>query len=217
DATFLAGGQLYVTWTDRGVGDGDGSAIKGRLIDLNETLGLTPETGATHIEYQPAQYDLNGTSGSDVLDARGANSVDAKEGDDTIVINSTNFSSIKGGDGYDTLVWDSNNDLVLGSVSSKVSGIEAVHMGNNTAQTLFISASDVLEITKENGSEAGTLHITGDVGSSNGNAASDTVSIGKSEWTASTAKSENGVDYDVYVNNDDTSIKLLIQHGLNII
>ncbi|WP_330444855.1 Ig-like domain-containing protein (plasmid) [Pantoea agglomerans] len=217
DATFLAGGQLYVTWTDQGVGDGDGSAIKGRLVDLNETLGLTSETGSTHIEYQPAQYDLNGTSGNDVLDARGANSVDAKEGDDTIVINSTHFSSVKGGEGHDTLVWDSNNDLELGTVSGKISGIEAIHLGNNTAQTLFISASDVLEITKDNGSEANTLHITGDVGSSNNSNATDTVNIGKSEWTASAAQTENGVNYDVYTNNDDTTVKLLIQHGLNVI
>ncbi|UVV75175.1 Ig-like domain-containing protein [Pantoea agglomerans] len=217
DATFLAGGQLYVTWTDQGVGDGDGSAIKGRLVDLNETLGLTSETGSTHIEYQPAQYDLNGTSGNDVLDARGANSVDAKEGDDTIVINSTHFSSVKGGEGHDTLVWDSNNDLELGTVSGKISGIEAIHLGNNTAQTLFISASDVLEITKDNGSEANTLHITGDVGSSNNSNATDTVNIGKSEWTASAAQTENGVNYDGYTNNDDTTVKLLIQHGLNVI
>ncbi len=217
DATFLAGGQLYVTWTDQGVGDGDGSAIKGRLVDLNETLGLTSETGSTHIEYQPAQYDLNGTSGNDVLDARGANSVDAKEGDDTIVINSTHFSSVKGGEGHDTLVWDSNNDLELGTVSGKISGIEAIHLGNNTAQTLFISVSDVLEITKDNGSEANTLHITGDVGSSNNSNATDTVNIGKSEWTASAAQTENGVNYDVYTNNDDTTVKLLIQHGLNVI
>ncbi|MEK9540421.1 Ig-like domain-containing protein [Pantoea agglomerans] len=217
DATFLAGGQLYVTWTDQGVGDGDGSAIKGRLVDLNETLGLTSETGSTHIEYQPAQYDLNGTSGNDVLDARGANSVDAKEGDDTIVINSTHFSSVKGGEGHDTLVWDSNNDLELGTVSGKISGIEAIHLGNNTAQTLFISASDVLEITKDNGSEANTLHVTGDVGSSNNSNATDTVNIGKSEWTASAAQTENGVNYDVYTNNDDTTVKLLIQHGLNVI
>ncbi|MFP3524346.1 Ig-like domain-containing protein [Pantoea sp. SIMBA_072] len=217
DATFLAGGQLYVTWTDQGVGDGDGSAIKGRLVDLNETLGLTSETGSTHIEYQPAQYDLNGTSGNDVLDARGANSVDAKEGDDTIVINSTHFSSVKGGEGHDTLVWDSNNDLELGTVSGKISGIEAIHLANNTAQTLFISASDVLEITKDNGSEANTLHITGDVGSSNNSNATDTVNIGKSEWTASAAQTENGVNYDVYTNNDDTTVKLLIQHGLNVI
>ncbi|WNK51364.1 Ig-like domain-containing protein (plasmid) [Pantoea agglomerans] len=217
DASFLAGGQLYVTWTDQGVGDGDGSAIKGRLVDLNETLGLTSETGSTHIEYQPAQYDLNGTSGNDVLDARGANSVDAKEGDDTIVINSTHFSSVKGGEGHDTLVWNSNNDLELGTVSGKISGIEAIHLGNNTAQTLFISASDVLEITKGNGSEANTLHITGDVGSSNNSNATDTVNIGKSEWTASAAQTENGVNYDVYTNNDDTTVKLLIQHGLNVI
>ncbi|MCX0501725.1 hypothetical protein D3M71_21645, partial [Erwinia billingiae] len=217
DATFLEGGQLYVTWTDQGVGDGDGSAIKGRLVDLNETLGLTVETGATHIDYQPAQYDLNGTAGSDVLDARGANSVDAKEGDDTIVINSTDFTSIKGGEGSDTLVWDSNNDLELGSVSSKISGIETIHMGNNTAQTLFISASDVLEITKENGDDANTLRITGDVGDSNANAASDTISINKSEWTTTTSQTENGVNYDVYTNNDNETVTLLIQHGLNVI
>ncbi|WP_428944979.1 Ig-like domain-containing protein [Pantoea sp. FN060301] len=217
DATFLAGGQLYVTWTDQGVGDGDGSAIKGRLVDLNETLGLSTETGATHIEYQPAQYDLNGTAGNDVLDARGAHSVDAKEGDDTIVINSTDFSSVKGGEGHDTLVWDSNNDLELGTVSGKISGIETIHMGNNMAQTLFISASDVLEMTKDNGDEVNTLHITGDVGSSNSNGASDTVNINKSEWTVSTSQTENGVNYDVYTNNDDATVKLLIQHGLNVI
>ena len=217
DATFLAGGQLYVTWTDQGVGDGDGSAIKGRLIDLNETLGLTPETGATHIEYQPAQYDLNGTAGNDVLDARGAHSVDAKEGDDTIVVNSTDFSSVNGGEGHDTLVWDSHNDLELGTVSGKISGIEAIHLGNNTAQTLTIRASDVLEITKDNGDEANTLHITGDVSSSNSNDANDTVNINKSEWTVSTSQTENGVSYDVYTSNDDATVKLLIQHGLNVI
>ncbi|MEM6160114.1 hypothetical protein AAH446_06080, partial [Erwinia sp. P6884] len=192
-------------------------AIKGRLIDLNETLGLTTESGATQIEYHPAQYDLNGTAGNDVLDARGANSVDAKEGDDTIVINSTNFTSIKGGEGHDTLVWDSNNDLELGTVSNKISGVETIHMGNNTAQTLVISASDVLEMTKDNGSEANTLHITGDVGNSNSNNVSDTVNINKSEWTVSTSQNENGVNYDVYTNNDDTTVKLLIQHGLNVI
>jgi len=217
DATFLAGGQLYVTWTDKGVGDGDGSAIKGRLVDLNETLGLTAETGATHIEYQPAQYDLNGTDGSDILDARGASSVDAKEGDDTIVINSTSFTSINGGSGYDTLVWDSNNDFDIGAVSAKVSGIEAIHMGNNTAQTLIISASDVLDLTSENGEQANTLRITGDVESENLNKAIDTVNIGKSEWSVSSAQTENGVQYDVYVNNDDNTVRLLIQQGMNVI
>ncbi|OQP33173.1 Ig-like domain-containing protein, partial [Pantoea latae] len=217
DATFLAGGQLYVTWTDKGVGDGDGSAIKGRLVDLNETLGLTAETGATHIAYQPAQYDLNGTDGSDILDARGASSVDAKEGDDTIVINSTSFTSINGGSGYDTLVWDSNNDFDIGAVSAKVSGIEAIHMGNNTAQTLIISASDVLDLTSENGEQANTLRITGDVESENLNKTIDTVNIGKSEWSVSSAQTENGVQYDVYVNNDDNTVRLLIQQGMNVI
>ncbi len=218
DATFTEGGQLYVTWTDSGVGDGSGSAIKGRLVDLVETLGLPDDgTGVTHIEYRPAQHYLNGTDGNDSLDGRGAIAIDGKGGDDTIFINSTAFSSINGGDGNDTLVWDSNNNFELGSVSSKISGIETIHMGNNAAQTLVISASDILEMTKDNGESEHVLKITGDDGDSNTNGARDTVSINKSVWTASSSETENGVAYDVYVHNDDTTVKLMIQHGLNVV
>ncbi len=218
DATFTEGGQLYVTWTDSGVGDGSGSAIKGRLVDLVETLGLPDDgTGVTHIDYRPAQHYLNGTDGNDSLDGRGAIAIDGKGGDDTIFINSTAFSSINGGDGNDTLVWDSNNNFELGSVSSKISGIETIHMGNNAAQTLVISASDILEMTKDNGESEHVLKITGDDGDSNTNGARDTVSINKSVWTASSSETENGVTYDVYVHNDDATVKLMIQHGLNVV
>ena len=218
DATFTEGGQLYVTWTDSGVGDGSGSAIKGRLVDLVETLGLPDDgTGVTHIDYRPAQHYLNGTDGNDSLDGRGAIAIDGKGGDDTIFINSTAFSSINGGDGNDTLVWDSNNNFELGSVSSKISGIETIHMGNNAAQTLVISASDILEMTKDNGESEHVLKITGDDGDSNTNGARDTVSINKSVWTASSSETENGVTYDVYVHNDDATVNLMIQHGLNVV
>ncbi len=218
NATFMAGGQLYVTWTDKGVGDGSGSAIKGRIVDLNETLGLPDDgNGVTHIEYRPAQFYVNGTEGNDSLDARGAITVDAKDGNDTIFINGTNFTSINGGEGRDTLVWDANGNFELGSVSSKISGIEAIHMGNNAAQTLVISANDVLEMTKANGETEHTLIITGDDGDSNNNGAKDTVNIDKSVWTSSGARTENGVNYDVYVHNDDTTVKLIIQNGLNVI
>jgi uncharacterized protein (DUF2249 family) len=217
NATFMAGGQLYVTWTDQGVGDGSGSAIKGRIVDLNETLGLKDDgNGLTHIDYQPAQFYVNGTDGNDALDARGAITVDAKDGNDTIFINSTNFTSINGGEGHDTLVWDSYNNLELGSVSSKISGIEVIHMGNNSAQTLVISASDVLDMTKDNGETGHVLYITGDDGDSNKSGARDSVSIDKSVWTAGASQTENGVTYDVYVHNDDTTVKLLIQHGMNV-
>ncbi|MCT4703349.1 Ig-like domain-containing protein [Enterobacteriaceae bacterium H20N1] len=218
DATFMEGGQLYVTWTDKGVGDGSGSAIKGRIVDLNETLGLSDDgDGLTHIEYQPAQYYLNGTEGDDSLDGRGAITIDGKGGDDTLFINSTDFTSIKGGDGYDTLVWDSNNNFELGSVSSKISSIEGIHMGNNAAQTLVISANDVLEMTKDNGETEHVLKITGDDGDSNKSGAKDTVNIDKSVWTSSGSQTEKGVDYDVYVHNDDTTVKLIIQNGLNVV
>ncbi|WP_168198814.1 Ig-like domain-containing protein [Jejubacter calystegiae] len=218
NATFMEGGQLYVTWTDEGVGDGSGSGIKGRIVDLGETLGLPDDgEGVTSIEYQPAQYYVNGTEGNDSLDARGAISVDAKEGNDTIFINSTNFTGISGGEGHDTLVWDSGNNLELGSVSSKISAIEVIHMGNNSAQTLVISASDILEMTRDNGDQSHTLYITGDDGNSNSNGAKDTVNIDKSEWTNSSSQTEDGVTYDVYVHNDDSTVKLMIQHGMNVL
>ncbi|MGL5388664.1 MAG: hypothetical protein ACRC2A_06745, partial [Enterobacterales bacterium] len=218
DATFIEGGQLYVSWTDKGVGDGAGSAIKGRIVDLVETLGLSDDgTGVTHIEYQPAQFYLNGTEGSDVLDARGAVTVNAKEGNDTIFINGTNFTSIHGGSGNDILVWDSNNNFELGSVSSKITGVETIHMGNNTAQTLVINAGDVLDMMKDNGEMGTVLYITGDDGNSNANGAKDTVSIDKSVWDSSISQTENGVTYDVYVHNDDSTIKLMIQHGMNVV
>jgi hypothetical protein len=218
NATFMEGGQLYVTWTDRGVGDGSGSAIKGRFVDLNETLSLNDDSnGVTHIEYQPAQFYVNGTEGSDSLDARGAITVDAKGGDDTIFINSTNFTSISGGEGHDRLVWESSNNFELGSVSSKITSIEAIHMGNNTAQTLVINANDILEMTKNNGETERVLHITGDDGNSNTSGAKDTINIDKSVWTSSASQTENGVAYDVYVHNDDSTIKLMIQHGMNVV
>ncbi|MCT4715741.1 Ig-like domain-containing protein [Enterobacteriaceae bacterium H18W14] len=218
DATFMEGGQLYVTWTDQGVADGSGSGIKGRLVDLNETLSLTDDgTGVTHIDYQPAQYYLNGTDGNDSLDGRGAITIDGKGGNDTLFINSTDFTSIKGGDGYDTLVWDSNGNFELGSVSSNISGIEVIHMGNNAGQTLVISANDILEMTKDNGETEHTLKITGDDGDSNKSGAKDTVNIDKSVWTSSGSQTEKGVDYDVYVHNDDTTVKLIIQNGLNVV
>ena len=218
DATFMEGGQLYVSWTDKGVADGSGSGIKGRIVDLVETLGLSDTgEGVTHIEYQPAQYYLNGTEGNDALDGRGAITVDGKGGDDTIFINSTSFTSINGGEGNDTLVWDSNNNFELGSVSSKITGIETIHMGNNTAQMLVISANDILEMTKDNGEDEHVLLITGDDGDSNTSGARDTVSINKDAWSMTTTETNNNVSYDVYVHNDDSTIKLMIQHGLNVV
>lgn len=215
-ATFMEGGQLYVSWTDKGVGDGDGSAIKGRIVDLSETLGLGDDgNGVSYIEYQPAKFYINGTEEGDVLDARGAIEVDAKGGDDTIVINSASFTSLDGGEGLDTLVWSSANNLELGSVSARMSSIEAIHMGNNVAQMLVIDASDVLDLTKANGDTDHTLRITGDDG--NGSGAKDSVNINKAEWTASDSQLEKGVNYDVYVHNDDPTIKLMIQHGMNVL
>ncbi|WP_380183227.1 Ig-like domain-containing protein [Kalamiella sp. sgz302252] len=219
DAAFIEGGQLLITWTDHGVGDGSGTAIKARLVDLETTLGLSSDDeSVTLIDYVPAQTQMYGTSEHDVLDARNAATVDAGEGDDTIVISSTNFTSINGGAGQDTLVWDSNNDLDLGSVSNKLSGIETIHMGNNAAQVLTIRPEDVLDITAGEQQDEFVLRITGDDGKASAEGAKDTVNLDLSLWTESAeAKTEDGVTWNVYVSNDDSTVKLMIQQGMNVI
>ncbi|WP_159565965.1 Ig-like domain-containing protein [Budvicia diplopodorum] len=214
-ATFLEGGQLFVSWTDFGVADGSGSAIKGRLIDLEQTLGLTNVSGKgeTHIEYIPATTHVTGTENHDVLDARGASTVDAKGGDDLIVINTTNFTKLDGGDGIDWLTWDSYSNFELGSVSAKIFNIEGINMANNMAQTLVIRPEDILDMKK---SGEPILHITGDTGTNN-NGAKDTVNIDLSLWSSSSPEDKGGVVYNVYTNEEDTTIQLWIQQGMNVV
>jgi hypothetical protein len=71
-------------------------------------------------------------------------------------------------------------------------------------------------MTKDNGETGHTLYISGDDGNSNKSGAKDTVNIDKSVWTSENTQTENGVTWDVYVHNDDATVRLLIQHGMNV-
>ncbi|SDH82091.1 Ig-like domain-containing protein [Pseudomonas panipatensis] len=216
DATFLAGGQLFVTWTDNGVSDGSGSAVKGRLVDLDETLGLTPvvpEGGATSVAFHPV-YDAMGTAGNDVLDARGYTTASGGAGNDTIVIDGTGFTRIDGGAGVDTLVWHSSNPLNLSAVSDKVHSIEAIHMTDDVKQTLSLTLSDLLKVTDADADQQHTLKISGDTTAGK----ADTVVINLSAWNAeANPVVEGNVSYDVYTSKQDAYAHLLIQHGLTVV
>ncbi len=220
DASFLAGGQLFVTWTDAGVGDGSGTAIKGRLIDLDSTVGLPPGgSSSTLIDYTPPTPValLQGTDGDDVLDAHNVLTVNAGNGNDSIFIGNTHFEHIDGGTGDDDwLVWDSFNDLNIGAVSSRITGIEAIQLANGASQTLTIRPQDVLNITDAEHPLDHSLRITGDTVSPQ-DVARDTVNIDLSLWTTAGQQQLQGLNYDAYVSRVDPSIQLLIQQGMAVV
>ncbi|MED5609695.1 Ig-like domain-containing protein, partial [Pseudomonas sp. JH-2] len=217
-ATFLDSGKLFVSWTDNGVSDGSGSAVKGRLVDLEETLGLPApavEGGATHVDYHPVS-DILGTAGDDMLDARGYTTASGGEGNDAILIDGTGFAHIDGGAGYDILVWASRNSLDLGTIADRVENIEAIHLGEALGQTLSLSLADLLKIVPQEG-DAQRLRITGDTGQ---NGVTDSVDIDLSAWSldAGQAKvTEGAVTYDVYTSASASHVQLLIQEGLYVV
>lgn len=216
-ATFLDSGKLFVSWTDGGVGDGSESAVKGRLVDLDGTLGLTPAApqggGATHVEYHPVS-DIVGTAGHDTLDARGYTNASGGDGDDAIVIDGTGFGHIDGGAGLDTLVWASNNPLNLAAISHKVENIESIHLLENVSQVLSLSLSDLLKVTGKDENQEQTLRVTGATGQKG---IVDTVDIDLAEWTKAGQVTEGSVVYDVYNSTSADYAHLLIQEGLQVV
>ncbi|SNY69711.1 Ig-like domain-containing protein [Enterobacter sp. CC120223-11] len=156
DATFLEDGRLFVSWTDSGVGDGSGSAVKGRILDLDTTLGLevTPDQNATPAGIEAfslmdnaAHGDLwmlfdDGSQSGLLLSNESLTAVRGGAGDDVIGISSTAFTSIDGGDGIDTLLLDGKNmSLDLDALVSHITGIEKIDLGQGNANSLSLSAN----------------------------------------------------------------------------
>ncbi|MEN4801998.1 Ig-like domain-containing protein, partial [Pantoea agglomerans] len=167
DATFLAGGQLYVTWTDKGVGDGEGSAIKGRVVDLVETLGLeqmTPDNNdPTTIDYQPATTPAS--SDTDVLPPNVGLSTNTKEtlggqteaGATVIVTNAagTVYSTVADAEGVWSIV---TNPLSVGENGT----LSAIDAAGNQSQPVLISGAALSAYDLLNESAQVNTTTTGD-------------------------------------------------------
>ncbi|MEN4550120.1 Ig-like domain-containing protein, partial [Pantoea agglomerans] len=167
DATFLAGGQLYVTWTDKGVGDGEGSAIKGRVVDLVETLGLeqmTPDNNdPTTIDYQPATTPAS--SDTDVLPPNVGLSTNTKEtlggqteaGATVIVTNAagTVYSTVADAEGVWSIV---PNPLSVGENGT----LSAIDAAGNQSQPVLISGAALSAYDLLNESAQVNTTTTGD-------------------------------------------------------
>ncbi|HCF3075013.1 TPA: BapA prefix-like domain-containing protein [Pseudomonas aeruginosa] len=175
--------------------NGNDSAVYGITLTPN---GLSLNIG---------QIDVNGTSGDDVLSGANGSSehinggdgsdlifnvgtgdhVVAGNGNDTIQITATDFVSIDGGAGFDTLVLANGIDLDYNAVGvGTLSNLERIDLGKgDSGSVLTLTAAEVDAITDANN----TLQITGEN--------NDTLNVVGAVNTGTT-QLINGITYDVY-------------------
>ncbi|MGU1922587.1 Ig-like domain-containing protein [Pseudomonas aeruginosa] len=166
-------------------------------------ITLTPNGLSLNI----GQIDVNGTSGDDVLSGANGSSehinggdgsdlifnvgtgdhVVAGNGNDTIQITATDFVSIDGGAGFDTLVLANGIDLDYNAVGvGTLSNLERIDLGKgDSGSVLTLTAVEVDAITDANN----TLQITGEN--------NDTLNVVGAVNTGTT-QLINGITYDVY-------------------
>ncbi|EJQ7923771.1 BapA prefix-like domain-containing protein [Pseudomonas aeruginosa] len=166
-------------------------------------ITLTPNGLSLNI----GQIDVNGTSGDDVLSGANGSSehinggdgsdlifnvgtgdhVVAGNGNDTIQITATDFVSIDGGAGFDTLVLANGIDLDYNAVGvGTLSNLERIDLGKgDSGSVLTLTAAEVDAITDANN----TLQITGEN--------KDTLNVVGAVNTGTT-QLINGITYDVY-------------------
>ncbi|NRB56764.1 MAG: hypothetical protein HRU39_12400, partial [Salinicola sp.] len=136
---------------------------------------------------------LIGGNGDDILiDGNGQDVFQAGAGDDLIIASGTDFVSIDGGDGIDTLLMDGgiNLDMTNNDIGP-ITNIERLDLGTDDGQSVVtLDESSVLDMTDENDE----LQITGDE--------NDTLNIQGASFVEST--SVDGVAYDQYTFGDAT-------------
>ncbi|EKT4465887.1 BapA prefix-like domain-containing protein [Pseudomonas putida] len=152
-------------------------------IDVNGTSGDDVLSGA-----DGSSEHINGGDGSDLIFNVGTgDQVVAGNGNDTMQITATDFVSIDGGAGFDTLLLANGIDLDYNAVGvGTLSNIERVDLGKgDSGSVLTLTAAEVDAITDANN----TLQITGEN--------NDTLNVVGAVNTGTTQLID-GVTYDVY-------------------
>ncbi|WP_198015331.1 beta strand repeat-containing protein [Nitratidesulfovibrio termitidis] len=180
---------------------------------------LYGQGGNDHLYGGDGNDHLYGGDGNDYLDGgMGVDTLHGGAGNDTLVVHDTNadltingsdFAGLHGGEGYDTLVIDDAGvTLDFTSIdSSTVTGIEAIDLTASGAQTVTLSAADLLDLSAT--MDAGnSLTISG--------TSDDHVNLSGSGWTNThTSQTVNGVTYDVYTGASGSEAHtLLVQHEI---
>ena len=222
DIAFLSDGRLFVTWTDYGVGDGSGSAVKGRIIDLDTTLGLAPEDMASpstvaHAAGAEAHGGLwmlfdDGSAAGMLLDGESLSSVHGGSGDDVIGIRDTSFTAIHGGEGIDTLLVDGKNvSLDIDALVNRITGIEKIDLGQDGGNRLSLSADALEHLGMPDMMQADGRNqfvINGDA--SNSLLLRDSAS---ESWTDAGQTEVGGVVYHAYVSGSN---EVLVEQNIHV-
>ncbi|WP_313536610.1 BapA/Bap/LapF family large adhesin [Pantoea sp.] len=126
-------------------------------------------------------------------------------GDDSFTVHDTQFTSVEGKSGQDTLVWNGGGELNLSEIADKVHNIEIIDLQNNTQATaLLIGADDIEKITDADN----VLYVRG--------GSNDSLSL-QGVWIVNGVETLNNITYTLYTSTalDGAAIKLYVQQGLH--
>ncbi|MGI6723651.1 MAG: hypothetical protein ACOX39_04640 [Arcobacteraceae bacterium] len=174
---------------------------------------------------------LYGDEGNDILvGGAGADMLYGEAGDDILISDfhttDTGIADgvdivLDGGEGFDTLILEGNNNIdfsKLDSTTNPIKNIEAFDLSQGTHQLLNLTLQDVLDMTEH--SEEIDLYILADSDDGDKVSFSD---FDKAKWTIAETISEKVNsqgeirEFEVYVHSEDDSVKLKIETTIEVI
>ncbi|MGB9098005.1 Ig-like domain-containing protein, partial [Erwinia sp.] len=198
----------------------DSTLVTGSDINTTDTSTTTHDTTSTAAATETAAvadssaYTIGGVviTLADGHTVEGA-SVTGSTGDDTVTLNTLNFTHIDGGAGTDTLVLNGEHmNLDLTSLGLKVEGIEIIDLGKAGNNSVKLDLNEALNLTD---SQTNDLVIKGTLG--------DQVTLANSDggvWATAGQRTVEGQTFDVYHNSALSSANtlgdVLVQHNLQV-
>ncbi|MEP8889437.1 Ig-like domain-containing protein [Enterobacter roggenkampii] len=204
--TALDDGGYVVNWSETNQTDGT-STVMYTIFNDDGSVRSTGEGQDDTYDYmlQPGETTFTGTDNADSVDAHATSAVvDTGNGDDRILIDSTQAATVNGGNGNDTVVF-SNEGNIGSEALAKLHHIETLDLNDdNGVNTLTLSYDDVIKTT----SGAGKLFIEG--------GKSDTVDLDQNAWTMTATGCKDGESYNLYTYEDENHTQLWVQNNVQV-
>lgn len=202
----LADGGFAVTWSE--VSDTGSGNLYSRTYNADgsfRTAGAPGDITAPGKFVEGDYHAANGTEGSDVIDGRnGVTNVTAGKGDDTIMVMKDKFTSIDGGDGFDTVMFADKDATIDSATLSKLKNIDQIDLNSTSANTLNLQYEDLIKLNDDK-----HLFVSGND--------QDKVDLDLTNWSNVAAANKNGVEYNLYVYNKDEDAQVWVQNTVAVI
>lgn len=202
----LADGGFAVTWSE--VSETGSGNLYSRTYNGDgsyRTEGTPGDITAPGQFIEGNYHTANGTDGNDVIDARnGVTNVTAGKGDDTIIVMKDKFTSIDGGDGFDTVMFADKDAIIDSATLSKLKNIDQIDLNSTSANTLNLQYEDLIKLN-------GDKHLF-----VNGNS-EDKVDLDLTDWSNVAAANKSGVEYNLYIYNKDEDAQVWVQNTVAVI